>query len=64
MFVTIIDCYEKQIEEFQIREGTQPLNSIFYIKKGSFELKIGEKTQIVQAGDLVFLIRKRFSFGA
>lgn len=60
MFATIIDCYEKQIENFQIEEGTQPLNSIFYIKKGAFEVKIGEKTQVAQAGDLVFFDTQTF----
>ena len=60
MFATIVDCYEKQIQEFEIREGTQPINSIFYIKKGCFEVKIGEIMQIVQAGDLVFFDTQTF----
>lgn len=60
MFATIIDCYEKQIQEFEMHEGTQPTNSIFYIKKGCFEMKIGEAMQIVQAGDLVFFDMQTF----
>ncbi len=54
MFASLIDCYKKQQTEFEMTDGYQPLNSLFYLQKGSFFLKIGEKEEIARAGDLVF----------
>jgi len=38
-------------EEFNVTEGRQPTFALFYLKEGSFRLRIGESETVIGAGD-------------
>ena len=48
-----IECKVLHRDEFFIIEGYHPTCAIFYIKQGSFLLKMGGKESVVSAGDCV-----------
>ena len=55
MLATVISAYVTERDEFQITRGYQPTNSLFYIQKGSFVCKIGEKEEILKPGNIAIL---------
>lgn len=48
-----IECKILRREEFFITEGQHPTNAIFYIKQGSFLLKMDGREDVIGAGDCV-----------
>lgn len=58
MFATLIDSYTTQREEFQQTEGYQPVNSLFFLKWGSFSCEIDGKNYVLRAGDVVIFNRE------
>jgi AraC-like DNA-binding protein len=48
----VIAAYVTEREEFQLCDGYQPTNSLFYLLEGRFQLEIEKKEEIVQAGDV------------
>ena len=52
MYATVITAYESERDEFQLTEGYQPINSLFYLYSGSFQCEINEKKEIVRAGEI------------
>ena len=42
-------------DEFHVTEGCQPTHALFYLKKGSFQIEIDVKKEIVSMGDCYIL---------
>ncbi len=53
MLVNVIAAYVTEREEFQLNEGYQPTNSLFYLLDGEFWLEIEKKELVARAGDVV-----------
>ena len=53
MLAELIAAYVTEREEFQMNEGYQPTNSLFYILKGRFLCEIDQEKSVVEAGDVV-----------
>ena len=53
MLAELIAAYVTEREEFQLNEGYQPTNSLFYILKGRFWCEIDQKEAVIEAGDVV-----------
>lgn len=51
----IIDSKMSKREEFKVTEGYQPTHSLFYLKKGGFNIEINGIKQKIGAGDCVIL---------
>jgi hypothetical protein len=49
----VISAYVTQRNEFQVTNGYQPTNSLFYLLEGSFSCAWNEKEELVRAGDVV-----------
>ena len=58
MIATLIDSYNTEREEFQLTNGYQPCDSLFYLKKGSFSCEINGEERIVEAGDIALFDRR------
>lgn len=53
MLANLIAAYVTEREEFQLNEGYQPTNSLFYLLDGEFWLEIEKKESVARAGDVV-----------
>ena len=49
----LIDGKLTEREEFTVRSGHQPTNSLFYLKEGEFSLLLNGKKSLIKAGDTV-----------
>ena len=48
-----IECKIHRCDEFKITDGYQPTYAFFYLKEGSFRLKMDGKETVVQKNDSV-----------
>ena len=53
MLANVIAAYVTEREEFQLNEGYQPTNSLFYLLDGEFWLEIEKKESVARVGDVV-----------
>ncbi len=49
----LIDGKVTEREQFTVKEGHQPTNSLFYLKEGEFSLLLDGKKSVIKAGDTV-----------
>lgn len=53
MIAELLAAYVTEREEFQLTNGYQPQNSLFFLQKGSFFCNMNEKEETVCAGDAI-----------
>ena len=58
MLVTLADSYLTQRKEFQMTHGYQPLDSLFFVKEGSFVCNVNKKDETVTPGCLAIFERE------
>ncbi|MBQ9132534.1 MAG: helix-turn-helix transcriptional regulator [Clostridia bacterium] len=57
MLATLADSYLTQRTEFQMTHGYQPIDSLFFIKEGSFFCHMNKKSEVVTPGCLAVFER-------
>lgn len=50
-----IECKTTSRDEFEMTEGRQPTYALFFLKKGSFRIKLDDKENIVKENDCIIL---------
>lgn len=53
MIAKLVDCYVKKIDKFLVEEGYQPIDSLFFVKSGSFWCSFSGCEYFCKSGDFI-----------